>query len=361
MYIYILEIVLIIAFGFICKNKPLKFLRIAFLILTIVMAMRHYKLGTDSSPYAHMFMAIGNVSTFKDALVISTIPSAPLYVFVFRWISILFHFEQAYIVFSSLFVNLLFYYFIKKNSDNYYVSVLLFIFLSFYFSSFNGTRQYIAVGIAINAFSLWNDNKYSKSAWLLYIAAILVHPTSILCIVYFLLSKLNIKSSLKASIIIVTVSFLCIVFFDEAIQLFIKIFPQYSVYFNNIDTSKLNVTSKGRQIIISIGYVVFCLYSMLFSKSNIAKRRQNYPMLLFLLLGGVIGIFGSKMWIYNRISLYFTVFSICFMPNALLQKGKNATVNKYLSLCMLILTFLYGMIYLIEDKADIVPYVFFWW
>lgn len=68
----------------------------------------------------------------------------------------------------------------KKTSVNYLYSVLLYICLPLYFESMNGTRQFMAMAIGLNAYIVLVKSMKNIKGWILLIIAIGVHNTSIL-------------------------------------------------------------------------------------------------------------------------------------------------------------------------------------
>ena len=346
------------------KNKEQIFLKIVFFMLFLVMALREPHLGTDSWMYGNIYERVGRASSLQEAFVSSTI-DAPLYVAICRLLSYFFPNRQALIIVSAAAVLLGFYNYIKRESKDYSTSSLLFLTLVFYFQSFNGTRQFIAIALLLNAYSYWSDDIKNYKGWICYAAAVLIHSTAFAGIIFLLLQYGGKKRASEVGMLIRGAVITSAAVFGQTliISLFLRLFPQYSKYFfGSNGHSFFDAYGQGRQIIIYVGYLIILIYALIQIRStskieNYANFHKQYNLML---MAALLGITGSKSWAINRINFYFTSVAICFIPNALLISKRYRQVNNAVRILTVMLTAMYCYIYLSEDKAGIVPYSFFW-
>ena len=82
---------------------------------------------------------------------------------------------------------------------------------------------------------------------------------------------------------------------------------------------------------------------------------EQLPIMLFAV---IIGILGASYPTVLRMNIFFTITAITFIPNTLaLARSSNKRILTWVTL---FLTFIFLVIYMIEDKSDVIPYIFFW-
>ncbi|MGE9302562.1 EpsG family protein [Mediterraneibacter faecis] len=347
------------------ENNKKIFLGISFLILFVLMGVRSPLMGTDSTMYNNIFMRVGQQSSLKNALDVSGI-SAPGYVLFCRVAYVFFQNYQARILGTSFIILVGVFRYIKKSSNNIYLSVMLFITLTFYVQSYNISRQYMAVAILLNAFVEWYENKKSILGWILFIIAISFHTTAIVGIaVWFLIDNkidYNNKKEIRKLILKSTVlGIIVIASQTQLLNLFLQLFPVYGNYFGGKALNQFNDQGQGRTIIIIFGYLAMVIYCfILLGKKRECNNERNLageqlPIMLFAV---IIGILGASYPTVLRMNIFFTITAITFIPNTLaLARSSNKRILTWVTL---FLTFIFLVIYMIEDKSDVIPYIFFW-
>ena len=346
------------------RNTKL-FIVISFLVLFVLMGFRSPLLGTDSIMYNNIYMRVSQQNSFTSAMTASGI-SAPGYVLFCRIISKIFSSNQARIMGTSLIILLGIFRYIKKASSNIFLSVLLFITLTFYLQGFNISRQYMAMAILLNAFAEWYSNKKSVVGWILFAVAMTFHTTSIVGLaVWFLIGnnidyndkkqirRLVFKSVLLGAIIILAQT--------RLINVFIRLFPIYRNYFGERALNQFSDQGQGRTIIIIFGYLAIVVYCLILlrkkakSQEELTLAAEQLPVMLFSV---IIGILGATFPVIIRMNSFFTITAITFIPNTFsIDKPSN---RRILTAITLFLTVAFLVIYMVEDKSDVIPYSFFW-
>ena len=121
----------------------------------MTMALRKYTVGTDTATYYRMYQNIARSSSLTQALKVSKIPSAIVYVGMHYFITRVIYFPQLGIfVNSSCNCGGILSVYKKENRRITFLSCVLFIGLTLFYESMNGTRQFMAISLAINAFAI---------------------------------------------------------------------------------------------------------------------------------------------------------------------------------------------------------------
>ena len=348
------------------QERNLKiFIGISFVVLFFIMGFRNPLMGTDSLMYNNIFMRIGQQHSIREAFSASGI-SAPGYVIFCRMLYKLFPNYQTRIIGTSLVVLIGIFRYIKKTSQDVYMSIILFMTLTFYVQSFNISRQYMAIAVLLNAFVEWYKNRKSVLGWGLFLIALSIHTTSIVGLAAWMLIENNIdymdkKQFRKLVVKSVFLGIAVIVSQTQLLNVFLRMFPMYGNYFGGKALNQFNDQGQGRTIIIIFGYFVVAIYSMFLlrrKKSSDKDRLYAGEQLPIMLFAVIIGILGASYPTVLRMNIFFTVTAISFIPNTFdLDSNSN---RRILSALTIILTFAFLAIYMIEDKSDVVPYMFFW-
>lgn len=375
MTIYILSISLIGILGFFCKNSTKAsqakkiYLSISFVVLLLIMGLRAPTIGTDTYAYSNMFLRIGSANSFAAALKTSGI-NAPVYVAFCRLIYMLSPSRQAWIFGCSLLILIGIFRFISKSSTNIYLTVILYMSLTFYFQGFNIIRQSIAVALLLNSYLFWLDKRFSLWGWGLYILALFIHSTAIVGIVGWILaaitnkdrSCLNGRADIKQMILIsLVLALLCIGSQTVLLGLFTRIFPRYEIYFSSTAEHSFLEQGQGRIIIIVLGYAIvagYCFYLIQKKRINGSIQPVLFYELLIMVFSIVLGFFGSRSLAISRMNIYYSIISISFIPNTL--NIDNKTNRQILTIAAILFTLIYMIIFLAEGKGNVVPYHFFW-
>lgn len=341
------------------------YLLIIFWILAIIMSFRAPNIGTDTGTYYRMYNDICNTNSLMEAINVSRI-TAPVYVLYAFLLSRIISISQAITMMNALIACIGMYLFIKKTSVNYLYSVLLYICLPLYFESMNGTRQFMAMAIGLNAYIILIKSMKNIKGWILLIIAIGVHNTSILLLLS--IASIYIVKKIKDNRKIFKISLICSIAINIAFQFLMQIiiyfFPYYSMYLDGRNTAQINAASGGGRIVflyiilfISIVIIVYV------NKNGVVDEAVNKSAFISYMIPSVtfcviIGIFNAKSNLINRLLWYFLNMFIIFIPNGY-QKVKTKE-RIVIMLATIGAISVYGMVHLIEDKSGIVPYLFFW-
>gem|GEM_PF-3556432 len=317
---------------------------IAGMFLWIISAFR-YGVGTDFFTYYNSInqLDIKNVKNFE-------------YVFYFikvfsKNIADNGQFFIALIAFLTIFYLCLAIY---KLSPYPEMSIMVFLGLGHYFSSFNGIRQYLAISLILYALSLFYSGK-KKSSILFLILPVFIHFSSIIFVVFFALITLIKKRKVIYYPFIFLTIFISLLFYLKPNLFYNYIFILgYEVY---LETKYIVTGSNIIWVIIEICiflfYCAFNYHSKSFYNENIL-----YLSIPFSLLSIAFTFLGLQGLIFNRIATYFNIFHIIFIPLTV-ENIRDTHLRRIVYALILIVSFMGMILFLGRNLSEVVPYQIF--
>lgn len=301
--------------------RDIAFLVVSAFLLICLMGLRSVDVATDTRYYSDAFLYFGQNSLFgKVPINISGMPgyralSKVVYLIAggrYQWMLII----------TSIIIIFGFFRFIYYASENVWLSVFLFIVLYIYFSTWNASRQYLAISIFLNSFIEYRNEKKILS-FLLLIFSVLIHPAVIVLAVLFLFCKVKwSKRKLILFFVFVVFSLRLSFYILETIA---KYYPRFGyIYSGYLKTGVYNnLEVKGRRILISFVFLVVILIALLILKPKEFNHGfiNLWTILALVLIEVAIGIFASKDFVLLRIQSFFSFFSIIMIPNIFNKKS----------------------------------------
>lgn len=332
------------------KRNNKAFLWVIILSLTLTAGLRAFSVGLDTQNYVEKFSyiyrgmfryAYGLEESFKYICygILHIVPNVSFLLGVLALI-------------TNLCIILRFWELRKLAS---LPCMVLFYYMSFYFMSLNGMRQFVAVAILF-----WGTRYLGQKKFLRFVICVCVaslfHRTAIVGLLLLLLNVFqwsNLNSRQKHLYILFVFCFPLIVIF------FAKRMDQYSRYFSNFSIHM------GLIIPIKLALWMLCMFLMVHSamyqryltelsntdRFNVYSAYMIYLLALFL---AAMGYFFSSF--IERISWYFYVFEGVFY-GSILKNTKNET--KIPLAAMIFLLIGYGFWYsLSHNSQGTVPFKF---
>lgn len=203
MITYFLYNIILIGSGinaYLAEKLDSKYMRIicrffVFLFLTIPSSLRYYT-GTDYGNYILLFNDFARLERRE---------------ILWRYLNYFVKFFDLPVQYIFVFSAILIYFPIcfKIHRKHYCISIILYTVFMFYFKSYNGIRQMIAVSFILWAFIEFEKKKYGKTLILLIIA-LGFHNSAIIIFPTFFLTFITIKGKRLPFIIIVMLFLICI-------------------------------------------------------------------------------------------------------------------------------------------------------
>lgn len=302
--IYVVQIILILIFGYIFRNDKKKFLTAAFIILFVVMAFRHARMiGVDSSTsYYNEYTEIQ-----KAAL---TWPNPGLQIIMKLLHSVNADYQWV-IVITAVWVCFAYYKLLVKYSENGFISVMWFMGMLFYTFLFSALKQAWAMAFLCLAFDAIFKKKPVR--FLLFVAlAVLFHFPALIFLPAYWIAKLKINRSFP--ILMFGTVVIVFIFRGQILNLMV------SAYSKGVEGQYYSSSLFGTKFIIMVillGYAFFRYFKVEKDTTTVFSA-----LLYFMGLAAVIQMFCVYNNIFERLADFYYQFSILFMP--LLLKRENS-------------------------------------
>ena len=346
-----------------CKYRDFIYLFIFFTICFFVMGFRNPTVGTDTITYIGIF---NNLSTFKFSSYYFSNKSMYVYSLYNILISLVSTKDQWLIICNSFILCVLFgifiYRFCRKNLA---LSCLLLCLTYFLFSSFNITRQFLAIGVASNSlYYLIKNNQLRKKIDLLkflilFTLSFFIHNI----VIIFLIAIPLIYSKSKSFKIVYSylMPILFIMFFLFAQPIISNLFPYYKVYFQDGAINSFSESSSsGRSTIVYLIYLsISLLYLYILIHYNLISSLSYLDIAIFCLFNifTIFGLLSSFNSLMSRFTYVFCLFVLPFMINFF--KCFNPTERKILLSLFCLILFIPFYIQLNNNIGGIRDYNFF--
>lgn len=309
-------------------------------LFALVIFLLTYLKGTDYGSddlknYDNLFYSLKSISY---ATIVSYIVNAPLDDYTFQLISKPFadigmSSELWMGIIGLGYANSLIY-FLKKNSRNVFISILMVFSLEYLGFSFTALRQTVAISILLFAYQPIKERKLIKFVLFVLIAS-LFHSTAILFFLAYPLSRFKASPRIYLFLLAlgVSISLFYPMVFRSAINLFAwneKILGYASV------TRTLNWIG----FIIQLFIFLFCLYSNKFFN---VRNRADIMMLNLVFIGLLSRALSSVVAEAFRISLYYSIFSVAMLPNVV-ENIKDTRAKVQMRFAVSIVFFVYMLL-----------------
>ncbi|ETT41437.1 polysaccharide polymerase [Paenibacillus sp. FSL R7-269] len=325
------------------KTSAHVFLILSFTLLLAISSFRG-SFTTDYTNYVYLFERY-NQYGFFDVFRVG-FPQEKGYIFLNRLIG-LFTSNPLYLFITVSFVTLYgFYSQIRKYSIYVSLSVIMFVTVGSYYTSFNTMRQILAVSIIFAGSKFLYDRKLLKYCLVVILAAFF-HKSSLIMIPFFFI--LNLKIKFKNLVIVALALVLSTLYLDSIITFIQRAF--YSVYTNNVyGTTGFSFKNAFLPIMI----MIFCLFN--YKKIDL-NNTINKIWMNAVIFYAFFSILGLKVQLTQRISEFFAPYALLLIPLIFSKIKNNALKGIYLCGLMFFLI-LYNYVTLNGTGYD--PYYFIW-
>ncbi|WP_174734426.1 EpsG family protein [Mesobacillus harenae] len=333
-------------------NKPLNYLGyvkpnsvfsfFVFATLFLVSALR-WRVGTDYWTYERIF-------TFAEHYTITDfLERSPEYLTtLINWgIAVNFNDPQVTFAFYAFLTCFLINKAFENYSDNYVLSVILYILTLNYGSSFNGVSQWAAAAILFIGYKFILEKNFLKYLIVVLIATA-IHSSALIAILFYFFVARPFKS--KLNLIILGFFILASLFFNQFLTgLFFVIegtaYGNYSGWFSAQD--------KGAHFLRFVVAVTPVILGAIFY-GKIKHSRVDIDILLnFSLLNAMLMLLATKDFIFARFTIFTDLYVIFLIPQLLkIFKRKDYLIVAYL----ILLCYFAFMYLLLPVDSNLLPY-----
>jgi hypothetical protein len=250
------------------------------------------------------------------------------------------------------------FYFIYYTSENYVLSVWLFYLGSLLCSSWNVSRQFLALGIALVAIVQLYKGKFLRYFILLLIACTFHKTVFVLFLVLPIkFINWNQKKIIIASIVVAIGVYSLNIFMPTILHFFPLFEHRYlDMWLKN------SFWGKGTRGYTSLFYLVFVICTFFVTQKS--KRTlgfiSDWQLLLLMMISIELGLIFRKNPAMLRIRIYFDIFIVVAIPN-MLKRLNLENRKKTLVTSMLVIAYIGLFLYKVSiGEHGVVPYHFFW-
>jgi len=356
MWVYIINLILIILLYIIffkiykTNNSKKYFCILVFVLFSLIQGLRGNTVGNDTSNYIKFFELSKNMS-FTDIFLMRHWVIEPGYGLLMKICSIIHFSPQMFLLVVAIIINGGLMYFIYKNSDNPFISVIIFMGVEFFTLSFTALRQMIAVILILNSYKFIKQQKIVKFILMVLLAASFHKSALIFLPIYFLK---DLKINAKNFYIGIAIFILAQVFIEPIINYITK-----KIYYESY------IKSDGGGITQTIVILIYLLLGIIiYKKSNQKQKCIDETLFVIIYLAFFIQSLAYKINMINRLMWYFYIFIIVFLPNLTkcvdkVKKIKDKEINLrnvYDGVILLLSTMQYLVLSI--DMYNVVPYRF---
>ena len=287
------------------------FILLSFLPLTLVAMLRH-EVGTDWPIYYHHFYSINNDGLlFKETGF--NLLNRLIYLFTDNY--------AVMAAFVALVSCIFFFKAIYQQSDNYALSILLWVLTATYFTMLNQQRQMLAMSIFFYACRYIKEQKFVP--FLLWcLLALCFHTSVILVIPVYFLYKINIRIQTQ---IILTIAGVFMWYPLNKVALLLFSQSSYGWYLDS---------AYNQNNFYLIGYIysvlVLCIYYFLYlCNSNQTDLGCNMA-LKMQWISVILLMFSTSIPQVSRAGVYFSSIVILTLPTMLLRERNHVRRSIYL-------------------------------
>ena len=318
-------------------KRELFFLRIMFFAFFILVATREMTIGNDTQMYLKLFEKCSSLKW-----------SAVKFDGYFEWGYLVFNVLVSYLssskrffmfVMSGIF-NFVCYYFIKKNSNNYFLSTIMYICLLFFYTSMTMMRQYLALMIVLSGFKFIKEKKP-----LLFVVSVafasLFHSSIWLTLLFYPIY--HFKYSKTRAIAIFFICIIATLSVGPLINSIYQILGRTNFYVDQIGNNSL-----ANFLFTTVYFIMylFALYEIKIKKKQQLMERDNFY-LYTILFAACVNMIAIKMNVLSRAAEYFSFITIIVLPNITenhIYEIKNKKLA-YIIICIILIAYSSTIIY----------------
>lgn len=317
-----------------------------FILLTVMIMLRHETVGKDTSNYIYYFTNFSRASfgsLWRTSLEIG-------FAYFNKFVSLVSNDPQMFLAIAAVVVSFLMYPTYKRLCVDATLTIVLFCTMSTFVMMFSGVRQIIAVGIGFIAYEYTRKRKL-----LLFLVAVIIavsfHTSALILVVMYPLYHAKIT---KKWLFIIIPSYLIVLIFNKPIFSVLSfLLEQYTEY----DTT-IKFTGAYTMLIL---FVLFAIFTFLIPD----ERKMDTEIIgirnLFL-FAVIIQMFAPLHTLAMRMNYYFIIFVPLLVPKIIEYRSEKMKQIAIVGRHVMVLFFLVYFFISIggADNLNVFPYHFYW-
>ncbi len=325
-----------------CRDKSVFHIFI-FLFMFLILAFRDISVGTDTMAYLDMVSGWNYEIDFSLDSVGREMEV--LWSFFVKYISFL-GYSARWIIIIPAFLNTFFVYWAyRRFKVRIGLAIFFYILLTFYFLSFNITRQCLAMSIVLFGSSFL---VYGKK-WVFFfcvILAVFIHFSAIFSVSFYLVYKIDIKEKIM---------YMCLVLSLVVGIVGVNLSPlEINAYASHADNMGMVEEASINRLLLRISMTFFAVYFVYKERT-----KTSFLLKMFFISICVSNISTSLHHVISRMSFYLIIFQPVCYSDFFKKKTMSGIqyVDRNIIFYLLVLSLLiYWVHYLNINSGEIVPY-----
>ncbi|MBR4030584.1 MAG: EpsG family protein [Clostridia bacterium] len=329
------------------QKKNHRALLFFFVVMTILMALRHESVGTDNVSYIFYFKRFSRLSWNQ----LDNEPIELGFAYFNKIISLISKEPQFFLAVTAIVTVVIIYPTYKRLCIDSSLTIILYVTMSTFVMSFSGIRQMLAVGIGFIAYEFTRNKKLFPFIICVILAA-MVHTSAFMLLIMYPLY--HAKISRKWLIAVVPAIAVVFAFNTQIFSVISILLEQFTEY----DTS---ISQTGAYAMLIL-FAVFSVFSFVIPDET-KLSSEAIGLRNFLLFSVVLQMFAPLHTIAMRMNYYYIIFIPLLLPMIIEAHNprwkKIARVGRNIMVIFLLLYFFYNA-YTSTSNLDVFPYRFFW-
>ena len=329
-------------------------LLLMYFLLVFLEGFRNYSVGTDTKGYVKDYV-FGNFKDYEILIreilkVLRLISTNPTFM----------------LIIMALLINGLILLAIYRDSCNLRQSLYIFIFMLFYFISFNAMRQSLAYALVLNSFVSIKNKKILSFLFFL-IPAVFIHTSSFIGIIYIIIFfikdldksrdnssvKINNKKNILMIMCIFIVTTIILKKLDSIIVNIVHFIPRYETYIKG-DYSFFLLIKGG--ISKPVIYTIIFLCFIFLVREDYEKKVYIVPLFICV----VLSFISYRIAYIERFIYYFDIVYVLSIPYMFKQNRFTSNSKIFFSLLVQLSILAYGIYMLSYGFMRVKEYNFIW-
>lgn len=343
----VIQHVKIIGFGIEYQKKNQRALLFFFVVMTILVALRHESVGTDTVNYTYYFEHFSQINFSQ----IGEQSTEWGFILFNKVISLFTQDPQVYFAVCAIFTSSLIYITYKRLNVDASLTVVLFVTMTTFVMMFSGIRQVVAIGIGFLGYEFTRNKKLIPYI-ITVLVAVTVHTSAFMLI--FMYPLYHVKITKKWLYIVIPVLIFIFIFNRQIFSLIDLILRQFAKY----DTT---ITETGAYAML-IMFSAFTVFSFIIPDESLLDN-ETIGLRNFLLLSVALQMFAPLHTIAMRMNYYYIVFIPLLIPKIIEARRKRwnqiAILGRHIMVVFFLIYFFYNA-YTSDNNLRVFPYHFFW-
>ncbi len=329
------------------QKKNQRALLFFFVVMTLLVALRHESVGTDTERYVFYFDRISSRNWNR----LSQVSIELGYAYFNKLISLFTQDTTVYFAITAVITMAMIYPTYRRLCVDSSFTIALYVTMSTFVMAFSGIRQMLAIGIGMIAYEFTRTKKLIP--FIICVALATTFHTSAFMLI-FMYPLYYTKITRKWLFVVIPTLLILFVFSKQFFSIISLILSQFTEY-------DVTVTQTGAYSMLLV-IASFVAFSYFVPDENYLDE-ETIGLRNFLLLSVVLQMFAPLHSIAMRMNYYYIIFIPLLLPKIVKAKSERwsqaASIGRHVMVGFFILYFFYNA-YIGIGNLGVFPYHFFW-